>query len=65
MSSRKAFYARSPVIILNIRRANNKQESEQVETRNPYQPPCLHALFFIQPQPRDRHAPPLIGLRAL
>jgi hypothetical protein len=41
------------------------QEAEQVETRNPYQPPCLHAPFYIQPQPRDRRAPSLIGLRAL
>jgi hypothetical protein len=41
------------------------QESEQVETRNPYQPPCFHAFIDIQPQPRDRRAPPLIGLRAL
>jgi hypothetical protein len=39
--------------------------AEQVETRNPYQPPCFHALFYIQPQPRDRRALSLIGLRAL
>jgi len=38
---------------------------QQVETRNPYQPPCFHALFYIQPQPRDRRSPSLIGLRAL
>ena len=38
---------------------------EQAETRNPYQPPCLHARFYLQPQPRDRRAPSLIGLRAL
>lgn len=43
----------------------NKRQTEQVETRNPYQPPCFHALFHIQPQPRDRRAPSLIGLRAL
>ena len=40
-------------------------EAEQVETRNPYQPSCFHARFYMQPQPRDRRAPPLIGLRAL
>jgi hypothetical protein len=38
---------------------------QQVETRNPYQPPCLYALYWIQPQPRDRRALSLIGLRAL
>jgi len=41
------------------------QEAEQAETRNPYQPPCLHAFPYIQPQPRDRRAFPLIGVRAL
>jgi hypothetical protein len=41
------------------------QEAEQVETRNPYQPPCFHALSYIQPQPRHRRSPSLIGLRAL
>jgi hypothetical protein len=52
-----------------IRRARftprDKKEGEQDETRNPYQPPCFYALFYIYPQPRDRRSPSLIGLRAL
>jgi hypothetical protein len=32
---------------------------------NPYQPPCLHDLFYLQPQPRDRRAPTLVVVHAL
>lgn len=40
---------------------------KQNKTRhdNPYQPPCFDNLPWLQPQPRDRRAPPLVGVHAL
>ena len=51
--------------LLALAAGTQKHQAEQAEPRNPYQPPCLHDSLYIQPQPRDRHAPSLIGLRAL
>ena len=33
--------------------AEQTKTAEQVETHNPYQPPCFHDLPYLQPQPRD------------
>jgi hypothetical protein len=32
---------------------------------NPYQPPCFDVSQYLQPQPRDRRAPPLVVVHAL
>ena len=42
-----------------------KRMPNKTRRDNPYQPFCLHVLSQLHHQPRDRRAPPLVGVHAL